>query len=349
MSDGQVVCEEEGEFIIQVRPTAAMRLRYLFLRATVAMLLVGLLAACGPAQPDPEMLRIAVPPNPNMIPLFVLMDQQDLAVEIVPAPGVPELAAALQGGQADAALFFSAAGAKLYNKGALADLRLWSVNVWRALYLVADPQVGGLDDLAGEKILASFPGGAPDLVMRAAMRQAGYDPNADFIIEYLPADQVKQMLLVGKGEAALLPEPQASALMIKAEAQGLALEAVADMQAGFEADTWQAGLIPLGAIFTTQAVLDDPDRRAALGRFDAAYGQACAYAMAHPDETGEIVELAFAAHFGGQLPARAVADAIQSGRLAFESRAAADLRPDLDHFLEIIVGQSPDDVFYASP
>ncbi len=327
-----------------------MRLRSLFFQAIGVVLLAGLLGACGPGQPEPDVLRVAVPPNPNMVPLFVVMEQQkDLAVELVPVPGVPELAAALQGGQADAALFFSAAGAKLYNKGALADLRLWSINVWRALYLVADPQVSGLDDLVGRKILASFPGGAPDLVMRAAMRQAGYDPDADFTIEYLPPAQVKQMLLAGKGDAALLPEPQASALMVKAEAQGLVLEAVADLQVGFEADAWQPGLIPLGATFTTQALLDDPDRRAALERFDEAYSQAGDYAMAHPDETAEIVEQAFAAHFGGQMPARAVADAIRSGRLVFESRPSAELRPDLDRFLEIIVGQAPDDGFYASP
>ena len=326
------------------------RLRSPFFQAIGVVLLAGLLVACGPGRPEPSVLRVAVPPNPNMVPLFVVMEQQkDLAVELVPVPGVPELAAAMQGGQADAALFFSAAGAKLYNKGALADLRLWSVNVWRALYLVADPQASGLDDLVGKKILASFPGGAPDLVMRAAMRQAGYDPDADFTIEYLPSAQVKQMLLAGKGDAALLPEPQASALMVKAEAQGLVLEAVADLQVGFEADAWQPGLIPLGAIFTTQALMDDPDRRAALERFDEAYSQACAYAMAHPDETAEIVEQAFAAHFGGQMPARVVADAIRSDRLVFESRPSAELRPDLDRFLEIIVGQAPDGEFYASP
>ncbi len=327
-----------------------MKLRALFFQITAPLLLVGPLVACRSGQAELDVLRVAVPPNPNMIPLFVMVEQRkELAVEIVPLPGVPELSAALQGGQADVALLFSASGAKLYNKGALADLRLWSVNVWRALYLVADPQVSGLDDLAGAKILASFPGGAPDLVMRAAMRQAGYDPDADFTLEYLPSDQVKQMLLAGKGEAALLPEPQASALMVKAETGGLTLEAAADLQAGFEADAWETGLIPLGAIFTTQTLLDDPARRAALERFDAAYGQAGDYAMAHPDETAEIVERAFAAHFGGQLPARAVADAIQSGRLVFESRPATELRPDLDSFLEMIVGQAPDDGFYASP
>jgi NitT/TauT family transport system substrate-binding protein len=327
-----------------------MKLRPLFLWIMGLVLLTGLLSDCSPGRPGPDVLRVAIPPNPNMVPLFVMMEQQeDPDVELVPVPGMPELAAALQGRQADMALFFSAAGARFYNEGVLADLRLRSVNVWRALYLVARPQVGGLDDLVGKKILASFPGGAPDLVMRAAMRQAGYDPDADFVIEYLPSAQVKQMLLAGKGEAALLPEPQVSALILKAEEQALALEAVTDLQAGFEADVWQAGLLPLGATFTTQALLDDLARRAALERFDEAYAQACAYAMAHPNETGEIVERAFAAHFGGQMPAQAVADAIRDGRLVFESRPWAELRPALDHFLEIVVGQMPDDGFYVSP
>ncbi|MBE9525302.1 MAG: ABC transporter substrate-binding protein [Chloroflexi bacterium] len=327
-----------------------MKFRSLFFQTAVIVFLTGLLGACGPATSEADVLRVAVPPNPNIVPLFVMMEQQeDLMVEIVPVPGIPELTAALQGGQADAALFFSAAGAKLYNKEALPDLRLWSINVWRALYLVADPQVGGLDDLVGQKILASFPGGAPDLVMRAAMRQAGFDPDADFIIEYLPSDQVKLMLLAGKGDAALLPEPQVSALIIKAEAQGLPLGAVVDLQTGFESDGWEAGLTPLGALFTTQSLLDDPVRRAALEDFDAGYSQACAYATAHPEETGKIVERAFAEYFGGQLPAQSVANAIQSGRLVFKSCPAGELHPDLDSFLKIIVGQAPEDEFFAAP
>lgn len=328
-----------------------MRSRFSSVRVIGIVSLLGLLSACGAPPSELDVLRIAVAPNPNMIPLFVAMDQrgEDLRVEVVPVAGVPELAAALQGGQADVALFFSAAGAKLYSKDALPGLRLWDVSVWRALYLVGGPQVGGLDDLVGQTILASFPGGAPDLVMRAAMGQRGYDPDADFTIEYLPPAQVKQMLLAGKGEAALLPEPQVSALMLKAEDHGLALEAAVDLQAGFEADAWQEGLIPLGATFTTQTLLDDPARRAALERFSAAYSEAGAYAMAHPAEAAEIVERAFAAHFGGHMPARAVADAIRSGRLVLESRPWTELRPDLDRFLETIVGEAPDDGFYASP
>jgi len=315
------------------------------------LVLVLFLSACNTNSAPAEPLRIACPPNPNMIPLFVAMDrhQENLNIELVPVPGVPELAAAVQGGQADVALFFSAAGAKQFNKGTLTSLRLWNVNVWRALYLVAEPRFDSLESLRGQKILASFPGGAPDLVMRAAMRQAGYDPDTDFVIEYLPSAQVQQLLLAGQGQAALLPEPQVTALISKAAQQGQTLQPAVDLQAGFSAENWEADYIPLGGVFVTEALASDADRRAALEQFIAAYDEAAAYAMSHPAEAGEITARAFKEYFGGQLPAEAVISALENGRLVFNSRPVAALRPDLDQFLALIVGQAPADEFYAAP
>ncbi len=309
------------------------------------------LSACNSDTAPTEPLRIACPPNPNMIPLFVAMDQQkdNLKVEVLPVPGMPELAAGVQGGQADVALFFSAAGAKQFNKGTLTSLRLWNVNVWRALYLVAEPRFDSLESLRGQKILASFPGGAPDLVMRAAMRQAGYEPDTDFVIEYLPSAQVQQLLLAGQGQAALLPEPQVTTLISKAAQQGQTLQPAVDLQAGFSAESWQTDYIPLGGVFVTEALALDTNRRVALEQFIAAYDEAAAFAMAHPVETGEITERAFKEYFGGQLPAQAVTSALENERLVFNSRSAAGLRPDLDKFLALIVGQAPADEFYAAP
>jgi hypothetical protein len=51
-------------------------------------LVLGLVGACGPGRSEPDVLRVAVPPNPNMVPLLVALEQQeDLAVELVPVPG----------------------------------------------------------------------------------------------------------------------------------------------------------------------------------------------------------------------------------------------------------------------
>ena len=314
--------------------------------------LLLLLVACQ-VQPTAKSapLQVVVPPNPNMVPLFVAQELQGdaLHITVVPVPGVPELAAVVQGGKADVAMFFSAAGAKHYNKETLTDLHLWNVNVWRALFLVADERYSGLDDLVGKKILASFPGGAPDLVMRAAMRQAGYDPDNDFIIEYLPSAQVKQLLIAGKGDAALLPEPQIASLISKAQESERQLAAVVDLQVGFGTTAWEAGLAPLGGIFVTGRTLDDPQRREAFETFVAAYDEAAAYTMTHPDEAGRIVSERFKQTFGGDLSAEAVAGAIRDGRLVFGSRPVAELRPDLDIFLAEIIGQAPADGFYAQP
>lgn len=183
----------------------------------IALLLAFSLGLNACASTATEPIRVVVPPNPNAIPLFVMQAKNpDLNVEILPVPGVPELTAALQGDQAEVAVFFSAAGAQLYNKGALPNLRLWNVNVWRALYLTGPAGITSLEALRGQKILASFQGGAPDLVMRAAMRQAGFSPDEDFILEYLPSAQVIQLMLSGEGEAALQPEPQTSQMIGRA-------------------------------------------------------------------------------------------------------------------------------------
>lgn len=313
------------------------------------LIAVIFLVSCAPLSAAPDQpLRVVVPPNPNAIPLFVALQQHpDLNVTVVPVPGVPELAAAVQGGQADVALFFSAAGAKLYNKGALSNLRLWDVNVWRALYLVTGPDVQSLDDLRGQKILASFQGGAPDLVMRAAMRQAGYDPDADFQIEYLPSAQVKQLFLAGEAAAALLPEPQVTLTLSKGRSMGLDLKPAVDLQTGFGSSAWNEGLAPLGGIFVTQETLGDAPRRARFEAFAAAYAEAADYIMSHPDEAAAIASQGFADTFGAQISADGIAAALQDGRLVFESRRAVALRPDLDDFLAAVIGKAPDDAFYV--
>jgi len=344
--------EAHGRQIDPIRTSDSLTSRRCLplLRAWIAgIVIVFLLAACAPSNREAARLRVACPPNPNMIPLFVEMEREDVPVTLVPVPGVPELAAAVQGGQADVALFFSATGAKLYNHGTLTNLRLWTISVWRAVYLVSGPGIDSLEDLVGKKILASFPGGATDLIMRAGMRDAGYDPDADFAIEYLPSAQVKQLLLAGKGDAALLPEPHVSSLIAKAAEQGLQLHAAVDLQSGFDASAWEKGNAPLGGIFVTQEVLDDPARKAAFERFVKAYAQSSQWTMAHPDQAGEIVAQSFSKNFGGTLSAEVVATAIQGGRLTFQDRSAAELRPDLDHFLQAVVGQAPDDGFYGSP
>lgn len=332
-------------------PNLTMHKHSLFLSTLIFMLVLSACSSPGATTADQpaEPIRIVVPPNPNAVPLFVMMAQNpDLNVEILPVPGVPELTAAMQGNQADVAVFFSAAGAQIYNKGALPDLRLWNINVWRALYLaVPEGAVASLDDLSGQKILASFQGGAPDLMMRASMLAAGFSPDADFVLEYLPSAQVMQMMLMGKGAAALLPEPQTSQLIIKADSENIALSPAIDLQAGFGSSKWKEGEAPLGGIFVLQGILDDPVRRATFEQFVAAYDAAIEYIQSDPDQAAEMIAKGYEDTFGSIISAQAVASALKSDRLLFRTQPAGKLRPDLDAFLSAVIGQAPADEFYV--
>lgn len=325
-----------------------MRIRLLIV--TFVLMMAGVVQA---QDADAPVLRVACPPNPNAIPLFVALDQIDpalLQVEFLPVPGVPELADAVRAGEVDALLFFSAAGAKLHNADTLPDLRLHSVNVWRALYLLADAEAGieSLADLAGARILASFPGGAPDLTLRAVMRDQGYDPDADFEIVYMPGPQVSQLIVAGQGDAALLPEPNITQTIRRAAQDDIDLVPVVDLQAGFGSDSWDEGTAPLGALFALQATLDDPNLSAAFELFAAAYADASVYVMENPEDAAPIISAGFDTYFGATLPEAVIVDVLTEQRLLFESRPVSALRPDLDDFLAFVVGDAPDETFYIN-
>lgn len=324
-------------------------MRRLFL-CLVVLLLAGIISACQPEETEPETLslRIVSPPNPNSLPLIVALDmaEEEMEISFLPVPGVPEIVAALSADDADVALFFSASGATFYQDGTLPDLRMWSINVWRALYLVADPAIAGYDDLAGGTILASFPGGAPDLVMRASMTGAGFDPDADFTLQYMPAAQARQLLIAGDGDAALLPEPTVTQTIRRAQADNLPLAPVIDLQAGFGAAAWDEGLAPLGAVFTLADASEDDETAAAVARFTTLYAAACDRIMREPEVVAPIISEGFDRYFGADLPPEVIVEAVESGRLAFDTRPVADLRPDLDAFLASVTGAEIDDAFF---
>ncbi len=327
-----------------------MRMRLLLLYVLSLVLMVAPLQA---QDSDAPVLRVACPPNPNAIPLFVALDQIDpavLQVEFLPVPGVAELADAVRAGEVDAVLFFSAAGAKLHNADTLPDLRLHSVNVWRALYLLADADVAieSLADLEGERILAAFPGGAPDLTLRAVMRNQGYDPDTDFEIVYMPGPQVSQLIIAGQGDAALLPEPTITQTIRRAAQDDITLVPVIDLQAGFGSDSWDEGTAPLGALFALQATLDDPDLSAAFDVFAEAYAAASAYVMQNPEDVAPIISAGFDTYFGAVLPEAVIVDVLMAERLLFDSRPVYALRPDLDDFLAFVVGDAPDETFFTN-
>lgn len=148
---------------------------------------------------DGNTLRVVMAPNPNIYPLFVMEGKGWTDnIQIITVPNVEKMVEVLKNDQADVAGTFSATGAQLYSNGTLPDIKIWSINVWRAIYLVSSTEITSLEDLRGKTILTSFKNGALDLILKANLQQDGFDPDKDFTILYQPQPQVQQMFLLGK-------------------------------------------------------------------------------------------------------------------------------------------------------
>ena len=292
-------------------------------------------------------LRFTSPPDPNMIPAFMLMEQggldrKGIKLEYVPSKGAEDMTAHLQRGDVDLALFSVPGGARLYAKG-FKEIRLIGVHVWKAVYVVAGKDIKGWEDLKGKRILIAFRGGPPDIIARTCMKAAGYDPDKDFSIEYLPATQIKMLLLAGEADAAVFPEPHVSMLIIKSKGK---LKAAIDLQKEFAQafPDWKKEELLLGGLWAIASNAKGKEK--AIQSFISAFKEANVYAEENPDKAGEITAKYFKEYFGGNFPAGAVTAALKSGRLHLEFREVKDFRPLVAPYLKDLKFPIPDEKIY---
>jgi hypothetical protein len=118
----------------------------------------------------------------------------------VPVADAAQIDSRFAAGQGDALLAMTYTMAKKVSTGAIADLQLVRVNLWRGFSELA-PSSAAITDfsqLRGKGLLVSGPasggkGGGPDLIFQAALRRAGLGV-ADFKVCYLPVMQAAPML-----------------------------------------------------------------------------------------------------------------------------------------------------------
>ena len=291
-------------------------------------------------------LRFTTPPDPNMVSAFVLMDKGFLKgkvnINYIPSKGAGDIIAHLQSKDVDVAFFSVPGGAKLYAKG-FKDIKLLGVHVWKALYVIAGNDVKGWKDLRKKKIFIAFRGGPPDIIARACMRGAGYNPDKDFNIEYLPSPQIKMLLLAGKGYAAVFPEPHISMLILKSRGK---LKSAIDLQNDFSKSykDWKSEEIPLGAMWIIYKNVKGKEED--IKAFSLSLKEANRYAMENPDEAGRITAKYFSKYFGGKFPAKAISMAIKSGRLKLEFRDIKKVKSLIPKYLKILNYPIPDEKIY---
>jgi len=313
----------------------------------IFLLLLGTLAYVSSIGDERFRLSFTSPPDPNMIPAFILLEKgklyrKGIELRYIPSRGAEDMMAHLQRGDVDLALFSLSGGARLYSKG-FKEIRLVGIHVWKALYVVAGIDVNGWEELKGKHILIAFRGGHPDIIARSCIMAAGYNPDRDFKIEYLPVEQIKMMMLSGSADAAVFPEPHVSMLITKSKEN---LKAAIDLQEEFAHSfpNWKSNNLLLGGLWAIASKVRGKER--AIKSFVTAFKEANEYAEKNPDEAGSITSVYFMKYFGGNFPTEAVSAALKSGRLHLEFEGLKSIKPMIVPYLQDLGFPIPDEKIY---
>jgi len=236
--------------LFQIKKTGNCCLSARILGAVVLFVLVEI-EGCS-AQPVTPIVRLLVPPSNSSLPLLLLAEQD-------PLPGVDiqadiflnhaQALARLLRGEVDLLLTGSSQGWENYLSGS--PILMISTGVWGISYLIGSiscPRIKSIAGLAGKRIALPFPGSPLDFQTRFLLQKQGIDPDRDLTIIYSPFPQTVALLLKGQIDAAPIPEPLASELVINRS-----LQRFIDYKQAWAAANQGEALSPQVSLFTTRS------------------------------------------------------------------------------------------------
>ena len=257
---------------------------------------------------------------------------------------VDEVRAGLTSKRLDIAIMPVPVAANLYNRGL--GVRLVNVMTNGILYIMsADPEITSLSALKGRKLAVMAPNELPNLILQRLFRHAGIDGAKD--IELVPTGSPLegiQLLVLGRVDAALAPEPAASAAVVRGKLAGKTVHRVMDLQAEWARLTGAAPILPQAGLAVTDVFRSANGE--AIAALQAGLVRAVADVNAHPARA--------AGNAAGplQLPWPVIEQSIPFANLvatpAREARAAVETV--LDAMVDVnpgyVGGRLPDDGFY---
>ena len=178
---------------------------------TIAVFLFPTVKAIS-GTPPKQPFRVLGPSSTASVPLLLLAEEDpiegiDIKTELF--INHPQALARLLKGDADLLFTGTSSGWENYLDGG--PLVVVNTGVWGVSSLVGkDPSIKGFSDLKGKRVALPFPGSPLDFQTRAILRRKGIDPDKDLTLSYSPFPQTVPMLLLGEVDAAPLPEPLAT-------------------------------------------------------------------------------------------------------------------------------------------
>ncbi len=267
------------------------------------------------------------------------VDGITISTQVLPSPA--EAVARLTSGEIDAAAMPVNTAAALFNKGV--DVQLAAVTGEGMLYLMSSAQGAGpnLKGYAGKTIYVPGTGSTPDYVSRYVFEKSGLVPGKDVVFDYSINSpvQLAQMLIAGKVESAVLPEPFAS----MAAAKNAKVKRTVDLQKDWSFLSGQ-GNYPMTVLLVRRDFAQK--NPLAVRVVQMGVEDSITWVNANPKEASVLIEKY-------EILTAALAEpAIPNCNLVY--RPAAEARADIESYLSVLAsfdsasigGSLPDEAFY---
>ena len=255
-----------------------------------------------------------------------------------------EMRAGLTSGTMSAVVLPVQVAANLYNRGM--KLKLLNTMTDGLIYIVSgDASLTTIPALKGKRLAVPFRNDMPDLVLKRLLLEYGLSPETDIALEHTSSPvEAMQMLLTGKVDAVLAPEPAISAAIMLGKAAGKNISRTIDVQKVWGEVTGKAPILPQAGLVLTQKLMTEnpelPDR------LQAVLEAASQRVNADPAKAASIAAQSL------DFPEPVLAASIATSRLVVTRATKA--RPAIETMLEtlaandaaIIGGKLPDNGFY---
>lgn len=255
-----------------------------------------------------------------------------------------EMRAGLTSGTMSALVLPVQVAANLYNRGM--KLKLLNVMTRGLIYIVsADAGISSFPSLKGRKLAVPFRNDMPDLIVARLLSHYDMVPGTDLYVENTGSPiEAMQMLMAGRVDAVLAPEPACTAASMMGKLAGKDIRRVIDVQAVWGEVTGKAPVLPQAGLALTDAL------RAASPQIAEGLQEALSAAAGRVN--ADPIAAAKAAAPSLDFPEPVLAASIATSNLV--ALRAGEVRAPIEAMLStladsdpaIIGGQLPDDGFY---
>ena len=226
--------------------------------------------------------------------------------------------------------------ANLYTKGT--DYILGAVTGYGLLYCVTSrDDISSIRDLAGKTVYSVGKGATPEYVFAFLLEQEGLVPGQDCIINYsMNQIELTKILIAGKRDTALLPEPFVTMVLKGNTDFSIALDLQKEWQRHFN----QQGSYPMTCVVIRKGLYGE--QPGGVGDFLSGYKKSIQWVQKNPGEAEALTE-----KYNLGMPADIAASVIPRLNLTF--LPAREARAEVEIFLKVLFNFAPKSIGGALP